>query len=122
MSSRMLAVRIATARQPRPSTTVGTQASGRHSGLLLNTIRTTRRMTQPELATKTRLSRHCIVNHPARPEPTVRRDGGKARACFRKCSWGRSRKMTIIPRDSDIIGATAFLTLVLVIGLVRVLG
>ena len=37
-------------------------------------------------------------------------------------SWGRSRNMTTIPRDSDIIGATALLALVLVIGLVRVFG
>jgi hypothetical protein len=37
-------------------------------------------------------------------------------------SWGRSRNMTTIPRDSDILDATAFLALVLVIGLVRVFG
>jgi hypothetical protein len=30
--------------------------------------------------------------------------------------------MTTIPRDSDIIGATALLALVLVIGLVRIFG
>jgi len=35
---------------------------------------------------------------------------------------GRPRTMTTIPRDSDIIGATALLALVLVIGLVRVFG
>jgi len=31
-------------------------------------------------------------------------------------------KMTTIPRDSDIIGATVLLALVLVIGLVRIFG
>jgi len=35
-------------------------------------------------------------------------------------SWGRSRNMTTIPRDSDIIGAAALLALFFVIGFTRV--